>query len=495
MLFRSLIKHAIEKPDALAITDDRGQLNWRQLAGSAAGIAAFLQQHSQANAVGILLPASAGFVSSFYGVLLSGKIAVPINFLMGDREMMHIFKDSEIDTVLTAPPLAARLENSGLKVIDLTQLPLPNESTAREVLSAAMQSPTPGKKIATFLYTSGTSGLPKGVVLTHESLQTDVESCIAHAKFETDHRFLGVVPLFHSTGLLATMIAPVELGSSTTYIARFSPVATIKAIRAHNISVMAAVPSMYGALLRLKDASAADFESMYLPISGGEPLPPMIRKMFAERFGKQLMEGYGLTETCGPVCFNTPLAHKAGTVGKSIPGAEIRIADETGAPQPTGQIGEVWMRGPMIMQGYNNLPNETAAALTQDGFFRSGDLGMLDSEGFLSITGRKKELIIVAGEKVYPREVEDLIATHPAVGQVAVLGKKDESRGEVVVAFIVAREGQVVTDAIIRDYCREKGLIPWKTPREVFVVDELPVSPTGKVLKRVLAERLASEND
>ncbi len=493
MLIRPLLQHAASKPEStIAIRDDRGSITWKQLLGSAAGIAAVVSQQTKAEAVGILLPASAGFVSSFYGTLMAGKVAVPINFLMGDREIAHIAKDSGIDTVLTAPPLAARLAESGLNVIDLTQLPAPDMGAIQSAVAAAASNVAPAQKIATFLYTSGTSGLPKGVVLTHGNLHDDVEACIEKAVFTDEHKFLGIIPLFHSTGLLATMLAPVHLGSEMVYIARFSPVATLKAIRDLKIGVMGAVPSMYGALLRLKDASAADLASLYLPISGGEPLPPTIREAFSSRYQKHLMEGYGLTETSGPVCFNTPQHHKPGSVGKPIPGAEIRIVDDNGNPQPAGTVGEVWMRGPMIMQGYNNLPQETTAALTPDGFFKSGDLGMIDTDGYLHITGRKKDLIIVAGEKVYPREVEDLIAKHPSVGEIAVLGKRDESRGEIVVAFIVPKEGVSVTAEEIRDYCRDAGLINWKTPREVIITPDLPRSPTGKVLKRVLAEQLTT---
>lgn len=495
MLLRSLLKHAVQKPDAVAVIDDRGEQTWRQLLHSAAGVAAAVSR-SKANAVGILLPASAAFVSSFYGTLLAGKIVVPINFLMGDREINHIISDSEIDTILTAPPLAARLASiPGVNAIDLAALGTPDAPTvaaAGEIIARVTATPFSGKKIATYLYTSGTSGLPKGVVLTHENIQSDVDAAIAHAQLKGEHNFLGIIPLFHSTGLLATMIAPVTLGACTRYIARFSPVATYKAIRDHKVSVMGAVPSMYGALLRLKDAPAEDFASLYAPISGGEPLPSTVREGFLQKFGKHLMEGYGLTETCGPVCFNAPHSHKPGTVGKAVPNAEIRITDENGQGVPSGQVGEVWLRGPMIMQGYHNLPNETFACLTPDGYFKTGDLGTLDADGFLTITGRKKEMIIVAGEKVYPREVEELIAQHPGVAEVAVLGKKDESRGEIVVAFIVPREGHTLTEDAIRDFCREKGLINWKTPREVFLVPSLPVSPTGKVLKRVLAEQLAS---
>lgn len=497
MLALPLFQHAASKPsDAVAVYDDRGSYTWRQLLGAAVGLARLLATGARADAVGILLPASGGFVASFYGTLLAGKIAVPINFLLGDRELAHIIADSGIDTVLTAPPLAARVAGrAGLNVIDLSQLPPPDPQQLAGIDLQAMArdvAAVPRDRVATFLYTSGTSGLPKGVVLTHGNLQSDVESAIAHAQLRGDHAFLGIVPLFHSTGLLATMVAPVQLGATTTYIARFSPVATKNAVVERKISVMAAVPSMYGALLRLKDASPEDFASLYAPIAGGEPLPPTIREAFVQRFGKPLLEGYGLTETCGPVCFNTPQHHRPGSVGRMVPGAEVRIVADDGSTRPTGEVGEIWLRGPMVMRGYHNLPDETAAALTPEGFFRTGDLGLVDADGYLHITGRKKEMIIVAGEKVFPREVEDCLGRHPAVAEAAVLGKRDPSRGEVVVAFVVPKEGQTVTADALRDFCREQGLIPWKTPREIIVTPDLPRSPTGKVLKRVLAEQLAS---
>lgn len=491
MLAQPLLRHAAAKPaDAVAVTDDRGSYTWRQLLGASAGLARLLAAGTRAEAVGILLPASAGFVTSFYGTLLAGKVAVPINFLMGDRELAHIIADSGIDTVLTAPPLAGRLAAvQGVRAIDLTQLPPPSPDAVQPDRLAAAAA-APHDRVATLLYTSGTSGLPKGVVLTHGNLHSDVEACIAHAQLTGDHSFLGIVPLFHSTGLLATMIAPVALGATTTYVARFSPVATRNVIREKRVSVMAAVPAMYAALLRLKDAAPEDMSTLYAPISGGEPLPPAVREAFSQRFHNHLLEGYGLTETCGPVCFNTPHQYRPGSVGRAVPGAEVRVVDENGQPQPVGEVGEVWLRGPMIMRGYHNLPNETAAALTPDGYFRTGDLGRLDADGYLFITGRKKEMIIVAGEKVYPREVEDLIARHPAVGEVAVLGRRDATRGEVVVAFVVPREGQSVTPDDVRQFCRDQGLIAWKTPREVVVTADLPRSPTGKVLKRVLAEQI-----
>jgi long-chain acyl-CoA synthetase len=242
--------------------------------------------------------------------------------------------------------------------------------------------------------------------------------------------------------------------------------------------------------LRLKDAQAADFKTIYAIISGGEPLPTALREAFLSRFGVPLYEAYGMTETSLAISLNTPQMHKPGSVGRLIPGMQVRIVDDAGNELPEGQPGEIWVKGPMVMKGYHNLPTETAAALTPDGYFKTGDLGRLDADGFLYITGRKKDLIIVAGEKASPREIEEMLMSHPAVAEAAVVGKKDASRGEVVVAFVIAREGQSPTTEELREFCREQGLAQWKVPREVRIVEDLPRSATGKVLKRVLAEEV-----
>jgi long-chain acyl-CoA synthetase len=245
-------------------------------------------------------------------------------------------------------------------------------------------------------------------------------------------------------------------------------------------------------LLRLKDAGPQDFAQMFATISGGEPLPSNIREGFQQKFGQPIFEGYGLTETIGPIAFNAPGKARPGAVGQIIPGATVRIVDDAGNDVAPGADGEIWIKGPMIMQGYHNLPKETSEALTSDRFFKSGDIGHFDSDGFLYITGRKKDLIIIAGEKVVPREVEELLLTHPAVAESAVLGKKDANRGEVVVAFVIAKEGQTLTADSLREHCRANGLMQWKIPREIHIVTDLPRNPTGKVLKRVLAEQLAA---
>ena len=487
MLFEPLFAHADRQPQQTAIIDDSGRYTYQQLAAMAAGLGMYLSMQTERPRVGILLPASAGFVASFYGTLLAGKAAVPINFLLGDREIAHIIKDSDIDTVVTIPQLAGRLKDSPLNVIDLTQLP--------KVPPAAITPRFPevsADDVAVLLYTSGTSGLPKGVLLTFGNLQSDADLAISTVHLQSQHVFLGVIPLFHSFGILAMMIAPLQLGATVVYLARFSPVGTIKAIREHKASLMFGTPSMFGAILRLKDASADDFKQMYALISGAEPLPATLREAFKQRFNTPILEGYGLSETSPAVSLNTPHVQKAGSVGKPLPSVHVKITDDDGKALPTGQIGEIWLKGPMIMKGYHNLPEETSNVLTADGYFKTGDLGRMDEDGFLHITGRKKEMIIVAGEKAFPREIEDVLLRHPTVAEAAVVGKKDPGRGEVVVAFVVPREGQTPKPDELRDFSRQQGLAQWKVPREIYVEKEFPRNPTGKVLKRELAAKLTA---
>jgi len=484
MLFEHLFAHARSRPQEIAITDESGQYTYQQVAAMATGLGIYLAQQTQAPHVGLLLPAGVGFVAAFYGTLLAGKAVVPINFLLGDREVAHVIKNSEIDTVVTIPQLAGRLQNTPLKVVDLTQLP--------KTPPALAPPPFPSPKaddLAVLMYTSGTSALPKGVMLTYGNLQSDVDAAIELAQLEKRHVFLGVIPLFHAFGMTAMMLAPIQLAAPCIYMARFSAVGAMENVRKHKVSILLGVPSMFAALLHLKSASAEDFASIYVIISGGEPLPSNVREAFPARYGVPVLEGYGLTETSPVIALNVPQSSRAGSVGKLVPGATLKITDEQGHIVPEGESGEVWLKGPMIMKGYYKLPDESATALTGDGYFKTGDLGRMDADGFLYITGRKKDLIICAGEKVTPREVEEVLMQHPAIAEAAVVGRKDDSRGEAVVAFVVTKPGQTARPDEVRIFCREHGLAHFKIPRDFVFVEDLPRSPTGKVLKRQLAEK------
>jgi long-chain acyl-CoA synthetase len=485
MLVEPLLAHARSTPLEIALHDDHGSYTYQHVANYASQIRSLISQRTNRQNVAVMLPSGLGFVASFYGILLAGKSVAPVNFLLGDKEVTHCLADSGVDCVLTIPALVPRVKDSGVKTIDITQLPpVPNFT----------QYPAPPAKkpdeMAVLIYTSGTSGLPKGVILTYGNLQSDLDACIKHARLDSKQRFLGVIPLFHTFGVTATLLAPMELASPVVYMGRFSPVGALNAIRNHGITLVLAVPSMYAAIAHLKSARPEDFKNTYALLSGGEPLPGALRERFYEKFGVPLLEGYGLTETSAVAALNTPQVQRAGSVGKTVPGMVARITGENGEALPGEQIGEVWLKGPMIMKGYYNLPSATSEAITPDGYFKTGDLGKLDADGFLYITGRKKDLIIVAGEKASPREIEEALARHPAVAEAAVVGKKDPGRGEIVVAFILARQGEKVTAEELRDFCREQALPQWKIPREIYLETELPRSPTGKVLKRVLSERV-----
>ena len=486
MLFEPLFTLARQRPQDIAVLDDTGSHTYQQLAAMAAGLGIYLASQTSRPHVGLLLPPCAAYVASFYGTLLAGKSVVPINYLLGDREIAHVIQDSAISTVITVPQLAPRLKDAPLKIIDITQLPQTPPAIAPKLPSPHIDD------MAVLMYTSGTAGLPKGVMLTYGNLQSDADACIEHANLQSSYTFIGVIPLFHSFGMTAMMIAPIQLGAPIVYMNRFSPMGTLQAIRKHPVAVLLGVPSMFAAILRMESAKPEDFSRIYAAISGGEPLPANLRTAWQQRFGQPVFEGYGLTETSPAVALNTPGSNRPGSVGKTLPGVQVRIADDDGKPLPIGQAGEVWLKGPMIMKGYYNLPKETADALTADGFFKTGDIGKMDPDGYLYITGRKKDLIIIAGEKVVPREVEELIVQHPAVAECAVVPRKDSSRGEVVVAFIVPKTPGLNPDEI-RAFCRDQGLPQFKIPREIYLITELPRSPTGKVLKRDLTAKANSE--
>jgi long-chain acyl-CoA synthetase len=481
MLLESLLAHARTIPQTIAVVDPSGSHTYQQLSAMVRGLGAYLAGRTTRARVGLLLPPGVTFAVGFYGTLFAGKTAVPINYLLGDRQFTHIVKDSDVDTVLTAPPLDAELNRSALNVVDLTSLP-------RHMATIPATPPQhSADDVAAILYTSGTTGLPKGVELTYGNFQSSVEAVVQHAHIQGTHRFLGILPLFHSTGLLATLVAPIRLGSTVYYQPRFSPAAAVKAIKDQQISVIVAVPSMYGAMLRVKNAGPGEVQSLYAAISGGEALPARIREGWLQRFGTPIFEGYGLTETVGPVAFNTPDENRPGSVGRLIPGTSARIIDERGIALPQGATGEVCLKGPVVMNGYLNLPDATAEAMTSDGFFRTGDVGRFDDGGYLYITGRAKEMISIAGEKVAPREIEEILMENPGVSEAAVIARQDATRGEAIVAYILPAEGQSPSPEQLRAFCRSRGLAQWKVPRDIRIVAALPRSPGGKVLKRELA--------
>jgi long-chain acyl-CoA synthetase len=340
--------------------------------------------------------------------------------------------------------------------------------------------------LAVLLYTSGTSGKPKGVMLTHANICGNIRQIRNWIPIDKNFVFLGVLPQFHSFGMTALTLLPLTVGCKVVYTARFVPGKIIKLLREHRPDCFIAIPSMYNALLHGKDAVPEDWASAKYIVSGGEPLPQAVFDGFRQKFNVTINEGYGLTETSPCTNWCRPDEWRPHSVGKPLPELLQRIVDPaTNRVLGPNHDGEVQMRGPNVMKGYYKLPEQTAGVFTTDGFFKTGDMGRHDLDGHLYITGRIKEMLIVGGENVFPREIEEVLNRHESVKDSGVIGKMDPMRGELPVAFVELREGATFDESALRTWCR-KSLAGYKVPDEFRVMEALPRNPTGKIMRREL---------
>lgn len=482
-----MLRNLLLNPTAVRVVDD--QRHWKawQLQMGSFYLARSIQQSTQKKTVGLMLPTSGLFPMALMATWMLGKTAVPLNYLLKREELEYVIDDAGVDLVITVKPM---LEMFGEMPSGITELKL-DEMAGQFRGFPPLRWPVsrPDDHTAVLLYTSGTSGKPKGVMLTVANLAANVRQCVRFAKFTKRDKILGVLPQFHSFGLTVLTLLPLTIGCPVVYTARFNPRKIVELLREHRPTAFIGIPSMYNALLHARSAQKADFGSLRYVVSGGEPLPEAVFEGFKERFGVVINEGYGLTET-GPVTnWCPPHAHKRRSVGPPLPEVEeiIVATDDDGSERICGpnEDGEVRMRGPNIMKGYHNLPNDTAAAFDANGYFRSGDMGRMDEEGHLYITGRYKEMMIIGGENVFPREIEEVLNAHPSVHASAVIGMPDPSRGEVPLAFVELTEGAEFDEAGLRSFCRDR-LPGYKVPREIRAVEALPRNPTGKIMRREL---------
>jgi len=430
------------------------------------------------------------FILSYLGCLRAGGIAVPLNFMLTLPEIAYILKDAGCSFIVIHEQLYKKLNLdpsspllSGLKGVVL----LGEESRARaRSLPPARPVEAREEDICAFLYTSGTTGLPKGAMLSHKNFLANVKALHEVSQFGPDNDFLSVLPMFHSFAWTTSVLLPIYLGSTITIKESFQPKEILDILTYRGITVFCGVPAMFTVLVRLGDLR--EFKALKFAISGGAPLDPRVGQAFEEKFRVPLVEGYGLTEASPVVCLN-PLygKRKPGSVGFPLPGIEVRIVDEKGQEVPLGEVGELIVKGPNVMAGYYNRPEETAETL-RDGWLYTGDLARKDEEGYIYIVDRKKDLIITGGFNVYPREVEEALMAHPAVAEAAVIGVGDPLRGEEIKAYIILRSSQQVSCQELREFLRGR-LAPYKIPRYFAFVEDLPRSTTGKVLKRVLKEQ------
>jgi long-chain acyl-CoA synthetase len=480
MLVDSLLEAARRHPKRLAVADERFSLSYRNLLRLAVAFRGVINSETKAERIGVLLPAGSLFPAAFFGALWAGRIVVPLNLLLKPEELAPIVKHAGLDLVITVKPLRRLLSESPVRAVMIEDLPLKRRAFMAAILPKPPLPVVAPDDTAVLLYTSGTSGNPKGVELTYQNLRSNCDRTIEAARMNPSQVFLNVLPPFHVFGLTCNVIIPVVLGASVWAIMRFHPRRTLETIVEKKVSVFLAIPSMYAAMLKVKDAPPIAMKDMEIVISGGEPLPPSVSEEVRARFGAEIREGYGLSETSPVVSLCTQHDYKPGSVGRVIPGTEVRIADN----------GEILVRGPGVMKRYYLDSEATEAAIDSDGWFHTGDMGRFDDDGFLYITGRIKDMIIVGGENVFPVEIERVLLEFDGVGEAAVIGVPDGLRGEVPLAFVVPSDESELDGTRIRQFARDR-LAGHKVPREVRIVDELPHGPTGKVLKRVLKESMA----
>jgi len=438
---------ARRRPDHPALIWDDGSLSWRELEARAAGAARRLARQGvgAGDVVAVLLPNTWGLVAALWGGLALGATVAPLNPLLAADERERILGhlgpkvviDAATDETAEAPPIA--------------------DATAPGIV----------------LYTSGSTGQPKGAILSHAALAVANDSWAGPVMGLTpDDRVLAVLPLAHSFGLNGALLAPLLAGVTVVLRERFAPEDTLRAIARHRVTVFPGVATMFARILESPALAAADLSSLRLAVSGAAPCPWTLARDWRQRTGVRIVRGYGMTELFRPISYLAADAtDRPDSIGRAVPGVELRVVED-----------ELWIRSPAAMDGYLRAPEETAAVLADGGWFRTGDLASISDDGYVSIVGRKRELILRGGYSVVPGEVEAALLGHPAVAEAAVIGVAHPELGEEVAAFVTLRPGARAEAPELIAFCRER-LAGYKYPRRVTVVDEMPRSATGKILK------------
>jgi long-chain acyl-CoA synthetase len=486
-LATNLTTTAAEYADKDALRVNGQGVTYRQLHAMAAKVAGTLRERGvePGDRVAVILPNVPAFPVVYWGILLAGGIVVPMNPLLKSGEIDFFFTNSGAKVAFVWPDFVGEAtkgaQNSGTVVVETGPMG-PNDFEGGEPI--AEPTPREDDDTAIILYTSGTTGRPKGAELTHSNIHLNaLRSAQVIQTMTSDDIVMGCLPLFHVFGLVVGLNAATISGASLALIPRFDPQAAVDVIEKERVTIMQGVPTMYAAILNHPSSDGMDASSLRTCASGGSAMPLEVMKAFEEKFGCVILEGYGLSETSPVASFNMPdRERKPGTIGVAIPGCEMRCVDLDGNEVPTGEVGEIAIRGDNVMKGYWKNPEATAEAIP-DGWFRTGDLATMDDEGYFTIVDRKKDMILRGGMNVYPREVEEVVYQHPDVLEVAVVGMPDDLLGEQVGAAVALREGSTATPEEIVAFTKER-IAAYKYPRKVWVVEALPKGPTGKILRR-----------
>jgi long-chain acyl-CoA synthetase len=483
-----LTESAGRTPGAPAIRLGELELSYGELDERSARLATLLREKGlePGDRVGVMLPNVPEFPVAYYGVLRAGCVVVPMNVLLKRREIAFYLEDSGAKLLLAWHGFLEEArdgaDDAGAELIGV--------EPASFAASLAELEPIPGlvetaeDDTAVILYTSGTTGKPKGAELTHLNLfrNADVSSRTTSEITQGDV-VLGALPLFHSFGQTVSMNASLKVGACLTLVPRFDPGEALTTMQRDGVTHFYGVPTMYGALLHHPERESFDTSTLRICITGGASMPVEVLRGFEDAFGAKVMEGYGLSETSPVACSNHPdKERKAGSIGTPIEGVEMRIVDEDDNPVAQGEVGEIVIRGHNIMKSYWQRPDATAEAM-RGGWFHSGDMARTDEDGYFYIVDRKKDLIIRGGYNVYPREVEEVLYEHPKIREAAVVGVPHDEWGEEIGAAVVLHEGEELAPEEVGAYVKER-IAAYKYPRVVWFLDELPKGPTGKILKR-----------
>jgi long-chain acyl-CoA synthetase len=485
----SVLEQAVARqPGRPAIRMDDLVLTYGQLhdaAGRAASLLASVGVEP-GDRVGLMLPNVPAFPIAFYGALAAGAVVVPMNPLLKSREVAYYLGDSGAKVIFAwhaaAGEAAKGAADAGAQMIAVEEPDLSGPLAGHAPLSPWADAADGDD--AVILYTSGTTGTPKGAQLTHAGLARNAELTARTLLGNSpDDVMMGCLPLFHVFGLTCGLNATVTAGGTLTLLPRFDAGKALEIIYRDGVTIFEGVPTMYAAMLHHPDADPSHAASLRVCVSGGAAMPVEVLRGFEAKFGCVILEGYGLSETSPVASFNHPdKVRKPGSVGTPVEGVEMRLVGDSGATVPSGEVGEIAIRGHNVMKGYWDRPEATAEAIP-DGWFRTGDLARCDEDGYYFIVDRKKELIIRGGYNVYPREIEEVLHEHPAVAEVAVVGIPHPELGEEVGAAVALKPGAAATPEELRAFTKER-VAAYKYPRHVWLVAELPKGPTGKILRR-----------
>jgi long-chain acyl-CoA synthetase len=487
-LASTVTESAARVPATVAVRLGPLELTYADLDDRSARLATLLREKGleRGDRVGVMLPNVLEFPISYYGVLRAGAVVVPMNVLLKRREIAFYLEDSGAKLLLAWQGFCEEARggaaDAGAELIEVEPESFAELLGAREPSSELAD--TDEEDTAVILYTSGTTGKPKGAELTHFNLSRNAEiSSRTTSNVKEGDVVLGALPLFHSFGQTVSMNASLRVGATLTLLPKFDPGEALEIMQRDRVTHFYGVPTMYGAVLHHPDRESYETSTLRTCITGGASMPVEVLRGFEEAFGCEVLEGYGLSETSPVSSSNHPgRPRKPGSIGTPLEEVEMKVVDEDDEEVAQGEVGEIVIRGHNVMKGYWQRPDATEEAM-RGGWFHTGDMARVDEDGYFFIVDRKKDLIIRGGYNVYPREVEEVLYEHPKIREAAVLGVPHEQWGEEIGAAVVLHEGEELTAEEVSEYVKER-IAAYKYPRIVWFVDDLPKGPTGKILKR-----------